>query len=167
MVEVLREYLPVILIAVLIGAIIGFLMFRPRQRVELTESAPQRPHMAYAARPPAGEDKSIAGEIAAAASDVAGGMMEAPVHENLPGASGPPDNLQRLKGVGPKFADVLNARGIVRFEQLARLNPHEVERLDAHLGPFRGRLERDRIVEQADYLSRGDEEGFEYRFGKL
>ena len=43
----------------------------------------------------------------------------------------------------------------------------EIERIDAALGAFRGRLTRDRVVEQADYLARGDIDGFEQRFGKL
>ena len=166
--ELLNEYWPLILIAVLAAAIIAYLIFRPRQRVRLSDSTPTRPHMVDRRVEPAPtEGRSIADEMAAATSDVTGDIIEAPVHANLPGASGPPDDLQRLKGVGPKFAQLLNERGIIRFEQLARLTPDEVERLDPTLGPFRGRLQRDRVTEQADYLARGDIEGFEYHFGKL
>ena len=50
MVEVFREYLPAILIAIVIGLVVGFLIFRPRQRVRLTDSAPIRPHMTSAKR---------------------------------------------------------------------------------------------------------------------
>jgi predicted flap endonuclease-1-like 5' DNA nuclease len=160
----LQEYLLVFLVALAIGAIVGFLVFRPRQKVRLTDSAPVRPHMAVARR---SEGNGIGDEVAAATSDVAGQIISAPIHDNLPGASGPPDNLERLKGVGPKFAQLLASQGIVRFDQIARLSPGEVERLDQSLGAFRGRITRDRIVEQADYLARGDEDGFEQRFGKL
>ena len=45
MIELLREYLPAILVAVVIGLIVGFLILRPRQSVRLTDSAPLRPHM--------------------------------------------------------------------------------------------------------------------------
>jgi predicted flap endonuclease-1-like 5' DNA nuclease len=162
--EFLQEYLLVFLVALAIGAIIGFLVFRPRQKVRLTDSAPVRPHMTTAKR---NEGNGIGDEVAAATSDVAGQIISAPIHDNLPGASGPPDNLERLKGVGPKFAQLLASQGIVRFDQIARLSPGEVERLDEGLGAFRGRIARDRIVEQADYLARGDEDGFEQRFGKL
>jgi predicted flap endonuclease-1-like 5' DNA nuclease len=162
--EFLQEYLLVFLVALAIGAIIGFLVFRPRQKVRLTDSAPVRPHMTTAKR---NEGNGIGDEVAAATSDVAGQIISAPIHDNLPGASGPPDNLERLKGVGPKFAQLLASQGIVRFDQIARLSPGEVERLDEGLGAFRGRIARDRIVEQADYLARGDEDGFEPRFGKL
>lgn len=167
MVELLREYLPVILIAVVIGLIVGLLIFKPRQRVRLTQSdAPVRPHM-QKAKADRREGKTLADEVAAATSDVTGEFIGAKVHANLPGASGPPDNLEMLKGVGPKFAEMLNERGIIRFDQIARLTQSEVERLDPTLGAFRGRIERDRIVEQAEYLARGDEDGFEQRFGKL
>ena len=64
-------------------------------------------------------------------------------------------------------AQLLQARGFTRFDQLAKLTPDEVDKLDNELGPFRGRLHRDRVVEQAGYLARGDEDGFEQSFGKL
>ena len=82
-------------------------------------------------------------------------------------APGKVDDLERLKGVGPKLAAMLAAHGLTRFDQIAKLSGSEVERLDADLGAFRGRLQRDRVVEQADYLARGDIDGFEQRFGKL
>jgi predicted flap endonuclease-1-like 5' DNA nuclease len=47
------------------------------------------------------------------------------------------------------------------------MSGQEVELLDAQLGPFRGRLKRDRVIEQADYLARGDKDGFESKFGSL
>ena len=158
------DYWPWILIAAVILAIIAFLLLRPKQRVELSnQSAPVRPHMQTAAH----EGRGLAAEAAAAASDVTGQFLDAPVHSNLPGASGPPDNLQRLKGIGPKFAGQLNELGIIRFDQLASLSDADIEWLDSRLGPFAGRLRRDQIPLQADYLARGDQDGFEQRFGKL
>ena len=47
------------------------------------------------------------------------------------------------------------------------MTPEEIEMLDEQLGPFRGRIRRDRIAEQAGYLARGDIDGFEQNFGKL
>ena len=96
-----------------------------------------------------------------------GDILGAQVHAELPGASGPPDDLRQLKGVGPKFAEMLNQRGIIRFDQIAKLSPYQVETLDAAMGPFRGRFARDRIVEQADYLARGDLDGYQAKFGNL
>jgi len=162
--EVFTAYWPVILIALLIGLIAGYLLFRPRQRVRLTDSGPVRPHMAVERT---GEGHGVASAGAAATSDVVGQILDAQVHEKLAGASGSPDDLEKLKGVGPKFAAMLRARGLTRFEQIARLSDSEVSRIDEELGPFRGRLARDRVVEQAAYLARGDVDGFEQRFGKL
>jgi predicted flap endonuclease-1-like 5' DNA nuclease len=167
MTELLREYLPAILIAVVIGLIVGFLIFRPRQRVRLTDSAPLRPHMSSASRDARGEAKGIASEAAAAACDISGEIIGAPVHRTFSNGGAEPDDLQRIKGVGPKLAEMLEARGFRRFEQLAHLTPEEVDMIDDQLGAFRGRLRRDRIVEQAVYLARGDIDGFEEHFGKL
>ena len=160
--EFFELYWPVFLVGLIIGLIVVYLFFRPKQNVRLTDSVPTRPHMTHS-----GEGKQITDEAAAAASDVAGQILSARVHEELPGASGPPDDLVRLKGVGPKLAAILNERGITRFDQIAKLSPGQVEALDASLGAFKGRLERDRILEQADYLARGDIDGYEAKFGKL
>ena len=161
--EFLNEYWPAILVAVALLLILALLVFRPRQRVKLTDSAPVRPHMQQS-RPP--EGRGIAGEAAAAATDLTGDIIRAPVHRALEGDV-PRDDLCKLKGVGPKFADALHAIGFYNFEQIAGLSPVEVERLDQQLGAFRGRIARDRVVEQADYLARNDVDGFEQRFGKL
>jgi predicted flap endonuclease-1-like 5' DNA nuclease len=160
--DFVREYWWVI--ALVVALALAFVLLRPRQRVRLSDSAPVRPHMAQA-RPP--EGRGLAGEAASAASDVTGELLGASVRNKLDGVVGPHDDLCRLKGVGPKFADALHALGFVRFEQLAHLTPTEIERLDVQLGAFSGRLTRDRVVEQAAYLARGDLDGFEQRFGAL
>jgi predicted flap endonuclease-1-like 5' DNA nuclease len=160
--DLIREYWW--LVVVVAALVLAFILLRPRQRVQLTDSAPVRPHMAKT-RPP--EGRGLAGEAADATSNVAGEILGAPVHRNLAGIKNPDDDLTLIKGIGPKFADALLALGFHRFDQLAKLTPAEIERLDAQLGVFAGRITRDRIVEQADYLARGDIDGFEQRFGKL
>lgn len=77
------------------------------------------------------------------------------------------DDLQAMKGLGPKLASLLRREGITRYAQIAALTADDLARLDAHLGAFRGRLARDRIVEQAGFLARGDREGYEREFGRL
>ncbi|WP_448662232.1 hypothetical protein ACG3SL_16380 [Sphingomonas sp. CJ20] len=77
------------------------------------------------------------------------------------------DDLTRLKGVGPRLAERLNALGITRFAQLAALAPEDAAALDAQLGNFQGRLQRDRWIEQAGFLASGDVAGYEAVFGKL
>ena len=162
--EFIQIYWPVFLVGLIIGLIVCYLYFRPKQNVRLTDSVPLRPHMDMTATH---EGRGLTDEAAAAASDVAGPIIGAQVHAELPGASGPPDDLIKLKGVGPKLAEILNQRGIRRFDQIAKLSPGQVEALDELLGAFRGRFARDRIVEQADYLARGDLDGYQAKFGNL
>ena len=159
--EFLRDYWWVIVIG--LALVLAFILLRPKQSVKLTDSAPIRPHMQ--APPP--EGRGIAGEAADATSDVTGQILGAPVHRHLSGEKDGADDFCRMKGVGPKFADALHAQGFNRFEQLAHLTSTEISRLDAQLGAFSGRIVRDRIVEQADYLARGDIDGYEQTFGKL
>jgi predicted flap endonuclease-1-like 5' DNA nuclease len=163
--EFVHEYWLLILVAILIVAILAYILLRPRQRVQLSkDEAPVRPHMQSRDEH---EGRGIGSTAAAAVSDVSGQFIDAPVHAQLPGASGPPDDLTRLKGVGPKLAAALNRFGISRFDQLASLSEGDLDRLDEHLGAFRGRLQRDQVPLQAEYLARGDVDGFEHRFGKL
>jgi predicted flap endonuclease-1-like 5' DNA nuclease len=127
----------------------------------------ERPYLAPppppAPKPDPAPGKSVADEVATATTDVAGEVLGV----DVPRPTGPADDLRQLKGVGPKFVARLGELGITRFDQLAGLNANEAAHLDERMGPFRGRLARDRVIEQADLLARGDIESFEERFGKL
>ena len=162
--DFIREYWPFILVAIVIALLVVCLLARPRQRVQLTDSAPIRPHMAHS-QPAQG--RGLAGEAATATSDVTGELIGAAVRRELASGNDPADDLLLLKGVGPKLASQLRELGFHRFEQIAQLSATEVERIEGQLGAFRGRLTRDRVVEQADYLARNDIDGYEERFGKL
>jgi NADH-quinone oxidoreductase subunit E len=65
---------------------------------------------------------------------------------------GSPDDLQRIKGIGPRLATSLNALGIFHFDQIAAWNEINLAWIEAqpHL---RGRAVRDRWIEQAAALS--------------
>jgi predicted flap endonuclease-1-like 5' DNA nuclease len=183
MTELWNAYWPMILIAVAIGLLVGTIAFRrPKQKVTLSKvETPVRPHMASTnpavthERPVpspddsdgGGEGEDVGDHMAAAASDVVGQVLGTNVHEQLPGSQGVGDDLQRMKGVGPKLASLLQGKGLTRYEQIAALTLEEVAALDADLGAFKGRLARDRVVEQAGYLARGDQAGYEAAFGRL
>jgi predicted flap endonuclease-1-like 5' DNA nuclease len=158
---------PILIAAILIGLIVALWAFRRRgpSGPSVEDHRPAPPPRRVAKDGP--EGNGLSDEYAAATEDVAGEMLGVDAHPNIPGPGGPPDNLQLLKGVGPKLATQLNALGISRYDQLARLNDNEVAMLDERLGAFRGRIARDRLVEQACYLERGDKDGFEAKFGKL
>jgi predicted flap endonuclease-1-like 5' DNA nuclease len=154
-----------LLIALLIGLVVGWWIFRAVRSgagAERPKAAPPPP-----ARRDGREGNALQDEVAAATADVAGEILGVQAHPRIPDASGPPDNLQILKGVGPRLAAQLETFGIIRFDQLAGLSANEVAIIDARLGAFSGRIARDRLVEQACYLARDDRDGFEARFGKL
>jgi predicted flap endonuclease-1-like 5' DNA nuclease len=80
---------------------------------------------------------------------------------------GPPDALTRMKGLGPKAEALLQGLGITRYAQIAAWTPADVARIDPQMGAFKGRIVRDRWVEQARFLAQDDVAGFEGVFGKL
>lgn len=165
MIEMSNQGLILLLVALAVGLVIGFLLTRRRQKVRLSDSGPLRPYMSNRSDSRR-EGNDVLSQASAAATDVGGEIIGVDAHAQL-GRRSDADDFQRLKGVGPKFAQALHAHGFFRFEQLAHLGPEEIDRIDRDLGAFRGRLQRDRIVEQAHYLARGDQDGFEQRFGKL
>jgi predicted flap endonuclease-1-like 5' DNA nuclease len=161
MTSLISDNLLIIVIAVLIGAIVGWWLLRKPAGTAAHKAA----HDPLADLPHEGH--SLADEDVAAVADIAGEFLGVNVHSELPGAGGPPDNLQVLKGVGAKMATKLNENGICRYDQLASLTPAQIAALDARMEPFQGRIERDRLVDQAGYLARGDLDGFQATFGNL
>ena len=77
------------------------------------------------------------------------------------------DNLQLIKGLGPKLAGLLNGLGVTGFQQIADWTDAEIAAIDPQLGAFQGRIARDNFVDQAGYLARGDKAGFEAKYGAL
>ncbi|MBW8755286.1 MAG: hypothetical protein JF595_14270 [Sphingomonadales bacterium] len=77
------------------------------------------------------------------------------------------DDLRRIKGVGPKLAALLQSLGVTSYAQIAAWTDADIDRIDAQLGTFAGRIRRDSWVEQATFLAAGDTTGFEGKFGKL
>lgn len=90
----------------------------------------------------------------------------APEAPAAPAASGEADDLRQIKGVGPKLVTILAEQGVTRFDQIAAWTEEDVARVDATLGRFSGRIERDQWVEQAKLLAAGDNAGFTDRFGQ-
>lgn len=91
----------------------------------------------------------------------------APVPEPAPAAAAKTDNLQLLKGVGPKMVALLGGLGVTSFQQIADWTDADIAVIDPQLGAFQGRIARDNIVDQAGYLARGDKAGFEAKYGAL
>ena len=77
------------------------------------------------------------------------------------------DDLKRIKGVGPKLEKLLNELGVMGFAQIAAWEETDIDRIDAQLGTFEGRIRRDNWIDQAKLLAAGDIAGFEGKFGSL
>ncbi|MXO64994.1 hypothetical protein [Altericroceibacterium endophyticum] len=113
--------------------------------------------------------------VAASATPASPAPEEAPASSPAPapaaatapteGDSG--DVLTRIKGVGPKLEQQLQAMGITSFAQIAAWDDAEIDRVDAQLGRFQGRIRRDNWPEQARLLASDDKAAFESKFGKV
>ncbi len=64
------------------------------------------------------------------------------------------DDLKLISGVGPKIEGILHSLGIYTFAQVAAWKQAEREWVDGYLN-FKGRIERDDWIKQADALARG------------
>src|SRR4051794_20690838 len=111
MVALFHDNLAAILIVALVALIIAFLVFRPRQRVRLTQSTPLRPHMP--ARSIDTKDHSFQASVAE--SNVTGELIGAPFRRHAVAGVEEADDFVLLKGIGPKLADMLHERGFTRF----------------------------------------------------
>lgn len=80
---------------------------------------------------------------------------------------GPADDLTQIKGIGPKLSARLAELGIVQLRQIAEWTPAELAAIDAQLGTFQGRPERDQWQSQARLLLGGDRKAYERAHGKL
>jgi len=67
-------------------------------------------------------------------------------------APGTPDDLKLIVGVGPVIERMLYQMGIGTYRQIALLSERDVDRIDATLAEFPGRIRRDAWVTQARTL---------------
>ena len=139
----------------------------PEAKAEVTKVKP-----APAAKPKAepGKVKAAPGAKPKAASVAAPKAAAKPKATAKPTAAPKvsiPDNLELLKGVGPKLNTLLKSLGVTSFEQVANWSAADVREIDSRLGTFAGRISRDNWVDQAKLLVAGDVKGFEKKYGAL
>lgn len=66
---------------------------------------------------------------------------------------GPPDNLEVVRGIGPRLVELLHELGVYYFWQIAEWGPDDVAFVDSRLEQFQGRIERDAWVAQCVELA--------------
>ena len=79
---------------------------------------------------------------------------------------GKPDDLKRIKGIGPKLEILCNSLGFYHFDQIAAWKADEIAWVDQNLEGFKGRVTRDQWVAQAKLLAEGGETEFSKRVDK-
>lgn len=68
---------------------------------------------------------------------------------------GAPDDLKKIKGIGPVFEKDLHSKGIYYFRQVAAWKAADIKMVDALIDSFPGRIKRDEWVKQAKVLAKG------------
>jgi predicted flap endonuclease-1-like 5' DNA nuclease len=152
----------IIVILLVLAAVVLFLWMRRGRGKEPEDRLPEALHQPLDGRsgPPL--------PTTATAIDVAETIVDVPPPPVIqPAPEGPPDDLTRMKGVGPKLVALLHDLGVTHFSQIAAWTEDDVAAIDQQLGAFKGRIQRDRWIEQARHLAEDDASGFEAKFGKL
>lgn len=164
MIELMEANWPVLLAAVLLGLAVAWFAFAATRRTRIeTErrdvlddgAAPTQRNQALIDAPP----------VAAAPPTVAPALQPAP--DAAPAQAQAGDDLTRIKGLGPKLAEQLGALGVTSYAQIAEWDDAEIDRIDAQLGRFQGRIRRDDWVTQARLLAEADQTAYEERYGRL
>jgi predicted flap endonuclease-1-like 5' DNA nuclease len=195
-IELIEANWPLLLVAFLIGLALAFLLFKANRRTRVTGetgdvlddgASPAARNQALidsgtttVASPPRSPDPVPSASPTAQPAEQAAAPQPVvpPTPTGLAGtgaavasaaATTQPaeDDLTRIKGVGPKLAARLAELEVTGFEQISGWDEAEIDRIDAELGRFQGRIRRDNWVEQARFLAKGDTAGYEGRFGRL
>jgi NADH-quinone oxidoreductase subunit E len=111
------------------------------------KDAPAAPK-AKAAEPVKAPEKSTA--------EATPGTAKKPKFRKQPRKAGP-DDLKKIKGVGPKLEALLHKLGVFHFDQVAAWGADEVAWVDDNLEGFKGRVSRDEWVNRAKTLAGKDE----------
>ncbi len=78
--------------------------------------------------------------------------------------AGQPDKLQRVSGIGPKIERTLHTLGIFHYDQVGGWTEDQVQWIESHL-KFKGRIAREKWLEQAKLLADGNEAEFARIYG--
>ena len=177
MMALVEAYWPLFLAVFLLGLIVAWLVFRGGRRTTVIrdmaedQNRPATRNQALIDAPPV----AATGPVVAPRPD--GPMAQPATNADAPAPAAPPaidtagtagtDDLTRIKGVGPKLVALLGELGVTHFAQIAAWSDSDIDRIDAQLGRFQGRIRRDDWVGQAQLLASGDTSGYEARFGRL
>jgi predicted flap endonuclease-1-like 5' DNA nuclease len=73
------------------------------------------------------------------------------------------DELQEIEGIGPALEKLVNSLGFYHFDQIAAWSEADIATVDAEMKTFKGRIKRDKWVEQARIITAEGLEAFRER----
>ena len=103
-----------------------------------------------------------AGAVAASSND--DDVQKEEGKPRIAAAVGAPDDLTRIKGIGPKLNDLCQSLGVRRFDQISKWGAADVAEVDQYL-KIKGRIDRDEWVAQAKLLAAGQDAQHEALYG--
>ncbi|PKP65640.1 MAG: hypothetical protein CVT85_05090 [Alphaproteobacteria bacterium HGW-Alphaproteobacteria-7] len=161
--------LPLILLGLALLVVAVWLLTRRNRKAKVVEDG-SAPALARDVLDE-GAEKARRNQALIDAAPAAVNVMAEPVPVPMPMPAPAPapaaaDDLTRIKGLGPKLAVLLGELGVTSYAQIAAWSDADVERIDAELGRFKGRITRDQWIEQAKLLAAGDEAAFTDKFGR-
>lgn len=152
----------IVLLALAIFVAVGMQRVKARAAAEIAAREAGVPISASGPAPAAGPAATPAEPLPPAPALAAG--VDSPF---LAIPDGEADDLIRIKGIGPKLSALLNGLGVFHYRQIAGWTPEQLAIVDAQLGQFQGRPERDQWQSQAGLLASGDVKAYERLHGKL
>ena len=154
MLEIASQMILCLLLAALLGFIIGYLFCKATCSDKLDCDTPEASHHEESH----GETYGLMSEEPETSEDAS-----SVVPERLEGPrGGEKDNLTRIKGIGLKIEETLNSQGIYHFDQIANWTEENIKWVDDNVA-FPGRVKREQWVEQAKLLAAGEETEFSKR----
>ena len=112
--------------------------------------------------PPLPAAAGTSGQASTVAPRVHAPPPAAPSPASAPAASAAPDDLTRIRAIDGALQKRLNALGVSRFADIAAWRMDDVRYISKALG-FRGRIEQENWIEQAQILMSGSETAFSRR----
>jgi len=156
MLEIASQMIVCLLLAALLGFIIGYLLCKATCNDDLGCDS-EETHDTHSESQHTTEVSGEPDESSAMDPGIAPQRLDEP-------RNGQKDNLSRIKGIGVKIEETLNDEGIYHFDQIANWDEENVKWIDTNVG-FPGRIKREKWIEQAEALAAGEETEFSKRVG--
>lgn len=147
---------------------------QPKPKAEPTPKAEPKPKASKAATKPAAEltgEPKLKSEPKAKATKSATAKAVKAVKADAPVGlvrlkaprKGKADDLKEIEGIGPALEKLVNGLGFYHFDQIAAWTDADVATVDAEMKTFKGRITRDKWVDQAKIIVAEGLEAFRER----